>query len=149
MKTKEEIFYDVIDICLAYEQGYGHGEQNSKLQNPYKENSPMFFAWNHGHTEGKISRYRRKPERQKMFEKRNPPEKFPCFFSIGDEQLCITSEEHYNYLNEAADKLYQLIYGYISQPEHDYFCSTHPQESNCFAVALSMDSWVGEHEFNN
>lgn len=83
-----------------------------------------------------------------MFEERNPPEKYPCFLTIKNEQVTIASKEHYDYLNEKANELYQNIYGYKSQPDFDYFCSSHPQESNCFIVALAMDDWCSQHEFN-
>jgi len=63
MKTKEEIFDDVIDICFAYEQGYGHGKQDRKLKNPHKENSSMSIAWDYGYEQGYHSLYKSKPER--------------------------------------------------------------------------------------
>jgi hypothetical protein len=83
-----------------------------------------------------------------MFDKRYPPAKFPCSLKIADERFKIASQEHYNYLNEKADKLYQMMFGYMSQPDLDYFCSPHPQESNCFCTALVMDDWVAQHPFN-
>ena len=84
-----------------------------------------------------------------MLKEISPPEDFPCFLTVEDDELQIASEGHYEYLNQTANKLYQSIYGYISQPEHDYFCSSHPQERNCFVVALTMDEWFTRHEFNN
>ncbi|HHZ70802.1 MAG TPA: hypothetical protein EYN54_11130 [Methylococcaceae bacterium] len=84
-----------------------------------------------------------------MFEKRLPPKRFPCTLTIGDDNLNIHSKEYYDYINEAANKLYQVVHGYKSQPGHDYFCSTHPQESNCFMTALIMDNWMNKHEFND
>lgn len=83
-----------------------------------------------------------------MFEKRLPPEKFPCFLEINKETVKIVSQDHYDYLNEMANKLYQTMFGYISQPEFDYYCSTHPQESNCFVTALVVDDWAANHTFN-
>jgi hypothetical protein len=84
-----------------------------------------------------------------MFEERLPPESYPCFLALKGERIKIASKEHYDYLNNVADKLYQEIHGYKSQPDLDYFCSSHPQESNCFVVALIMDEWCAEHDFNN
>jgi len=83
-----------------------------------------------------------------IFEKRLPPESYPCFLQLKGERLKIHNEEHYKYLNEVADKLYQEIHGYKSQPDFDYFCSTHPHENGCFCVALVMDDWCANHEFN-
>lgn len=83
-----------------------------------------------------------------MFEERQPPKSFPCSLKIKGEHITMHSREHYDYLNDKANKLYQTIYGYRSQPDFDYFCSNHPQESNCFFVALVMDKWVHEHDFN-
>lgn len=83
-----------------------------------------------------------------MFDEKQPPKKFPCFLKTKDESFIVASQEHYNYLNEKADKLYQVMFGYISQPDFDYFCSTHPQEANCFMTALIMDNWCAEQPFN-
>lgn len=80
---------------------------------------------------------------------RLPPKTFPCFLTLRNNEIKIASKEHYDYLNEVADKLYQEFYGYISKPKFDYFCSSHPQESNCFCVALIMDDWCDQHDFNN
>ena len=79
---------------------------------------------------------------------RKAPKSFPCSIHIGGEDFFIASMLHYVYLNEMADKLYGTIYGYIAQPDFDYYCSTHPQETNCFATAVVMDAWVNEQPFN-
>jgi len=59
----DQLIDDVIDICFAYEQGYGHGKQNRKLKNPHKENSSVSIAWNHGYVcGGHNSLYKNKQE---------------------------------------------------------------------------------------
>ena len=83
-----------------------------------------------------------------LFKERAAPISFPCWMELNGESLTIASKEHYDYLNDKADKLYQVFYGYRSQPELDYFCSNHPQENNCFAAALIMDGWCQQHDFN-
>ena len=83
-----------------------------------------------------------------MFKEIKKPSEFPCYLGYDDERYTICSDHHYIYLNEKADKLYQVIHGYISQPDLDYFCSTHPQENNCFMVALIMDEWCKDQPFN-
>lgn len=84
-----------------------------------------------------------------MFNEKQPPKRFPCYLKLNDgETYTIASKEHYDYLNDKANKLYQTIYGYKSQPDFDYFCSNHPQECNCFTTALVMDDWVNQHPFN-
>lgn len=82
------------------------------------------------------------------FKEIKPPSQFPCYLKLDNEHFRICSQEHYDYLNEKADKLYQTIYGYVSQPDFHYFCSNHPQENNCFITALIMDQWVNDHPFN-
>ena len=79
----------------------------------------------------------------------NNTNEFPCWLDLSDrESLCISSQEYYDYINEAANKLYQVMFGYMSQPDLDYLTSSHPQEKNCFVTALVMDHWCAEHEFN-
>jgi len=48
--------YDVIGICTAYEQGYGHGYDQRNLQNPYREKSETWMAWDYGYGEGNRKR---------------------------------------------------------------------------------------------
>ena len=83
-----------------------------------------------------------------MFEKKESPKKFPFFMEGNGDVYSVYSKEHFDYLNEKADMLYQTIHGYKSQLGFNYFESQHPQESNCFSVALIMDKWSSEHEFN-
>lgn len=84
-----------------------------------------------------------------MFNEKKKPKKFPCRLATKDNKVfTISSEDHYNYLNEKANKLYQVVHGYKSQPEFDYFCSNHPQEINCFTTALIIDDWSYNHPFN-
>ena len=51
-EAKEIQKHCVISTCIAYEQGYGHGIANRKLQNPYKRGSDEFYAWKYGHDTG-------------------------------------------------------------------------------------------------
>ena len=45
----------VIEICTAYEQGYGHGYDMRDLSNPYAEGNGK-EAWEYGYSEGMRSR---------------------------------------------------------------------------------------------
>jgi len=84
-----------------------------------------------------------------LFDERQPPDDFPCFFKSDGLRLVIADREHYDYINDKADMLYQTIYGYKSQTDFDYFCSSHPQEQNMFTVAMVMDDWCRQHDFND
>ena len=45
----------VLAICVAYEQGYGHGLKKRELGNPYfmdDENLAAHDAWAYGYSEG-------------------------------------------------------------------------------------------------
>ena len=48
----EDIPLEVLDICTAYEQGYGKGQGERKVGNPYSEASAEWFAWGWGYHEG-------------------------------------------------------------------------------------------------
>ena len=41
----------VLEICTAYEQGYGHGYDKRDLSNPYAEGNGK-EAWEYGYSEG-------------------------------------------------------------------------------------------------
>jgi hypothetical protein len=51
---------ETLGICVAYEQGYGHGLQNrTELTNPYCKNAgPSFMAWNYGFQEGQNKHFK-------------------------------------------------------------------------------------------
>jgi len=41
----------VMDICIAYEEGYEIGEHNmSSALNKYPQESERYYAWHYGHT---------------------------------------------------------------------------------------------------
>lgn len=42
----------VLQICTAYEQGYGHGYDQRGLTNPYRDKSLAQDAWDYGYSEG-------------------------------------------------------------------------------------------------
>ena len=84
-----------------------------------------------------------------MFSSKDKLDEFPVGFVVGDESYKVISAEHYDYLNEKANKIYQVVHGYRSQEGFDYYCSSHPQESNCFMAALVLDDWCSQHDFNN
>ena len=44
----------VYGICVAYEQGFGHGLQRRNLGNPYPPNSDNFLAWDFGYNAGEL-----------------------------------------------------------------------------------------------
>ena len=44
--------YDIIGICIAYEQGYGHGYDQRNMPNPYTEKSETWMAYDYGYSEG-------------------------------------------------------------------------------------------------
>ena len=44
--------HNVLAICTAYEQGYGHGLERRNLGNPYKKDSDEWQAWDYGYSEG-------------------------------------------------------------------------------------------------
>jgi hypothetical protein len=44
--------HEILAICTAYEQGYGHGYERRNLTNPYKKDSDEWHAWDHGYSEG-------------------------------------------------------------------------------------------------
>jgi len=48
--------YDVIGICIAYEQGYGQGYDKRNLKNPYGEGKETWIAWDYGYSEGNRKR---------------------------------------------------------------------------------------------
>jgi hypothetical protein len=77
-----------------------------------------------------------------------PLKVFPVRLGVDGESCVISSLEHYSYLNEKANKLYQLMLGYKSQPGFDYYSSNHPQERDSFLTALALDHWCSQHEFN-
>lgn len=84
----------------------------------------------------------------KNIRERNLPINFPWCLDIKGDRYIIASKEHYDYLNEMSNKLYQVMFGCDSQPGHNYFCANHPQESICFIASLIIDDWSIEHEFN-
>lgn len=43
---------EVLGICTAYEQGYGHGQDSRGLPNPYKAETDEWEAWDYGYSEG-------------------------------------------------------------------------------------------------
>lgn len=43
----------VLEICTAYEQGYGHGYDQRDLSNPYTKETHAWDAWDYGYSEGK------------------------------------------------------------------------------------------------
>ena len=43
---------DILGICNAYEQGYGHGYGRRGLPNPYKTGTDEWQAWDYGYSEG-------------------------------------------------------------------------------------------------
>jgi len=47
-------YEEVLDICLAYEQGVGKGRRDSNDDNPYTKGDSMHMAWNYGYAEGLI-----------------------------------------------------------------------------------------------
>jgi hypothetical protein len=50
--------HEVLAICTAYEQGYGHGYEQRSLSNPYAISSDERDAWDHGYNEGARARQR-------------------------------------------------------------------------------------------
>ncbi len=46
----------VLEICTAYEQGYGHGYDQRGLPNPYRDKSLTQDAWDYGYSEGNRKR---------------------------------------------------------------------------------------------
>jgi hypothetical protein len=44
--------HEILAICTAYEQGYGHGYDCRSLKNPYKKDSDEWQAWDYGYNEG-------------------------------------------------------------------------------------------------
>ena len=41
----------VMDICVAYEEGYAHAEQGMASSfNTYEEKTDKYYAWYYGHT---------------------------------------------------------------------------------------------------
>lgn len=46
------INWDVISICIAYEQGFGDGLDNRTKPNPYTPGTNNFDAWNYGYETG-------------------------------------------------------------------------------------------------
>lgn len=43
---------EILEICTAYEQGYGKGYDMRKCVNPYKLLSKGWKAWDYGYSEG-------------------------------------------------------------------------------------------------
>lgn len=52
--------FKVLEICCAYEQGYGKGLDDRNCLNPYKPNSNGWDAWGYGYYEGqnKLKKYK-------------------------------------------------------------------------------------------
>ncbi len=48
----DKMDYEVLDICTAYEQGYGKGQSQSTNTNPYTPKSSVWQAWGYGYEEG-------------------------------------------------------------------------------------------------
>lgn len=48
----------VLEICTAYESGYGHGYDQRNLSNPYNHGSNEWQGWDHGYAEGNRRRQR-------------------------------------------------------------------------------------------
>ncbi|MCP3703175.1 MAG: hypothetical protein GY954_09635 [Alteromonas sp.] len=44
--------HEVLAICTAYEQGYGHGYDQRGLPNPYGKKTDEWEAWDYGYSEG-------------------------------------------------------------------------------------------------
>ena len=40
---------NVLLICMAYEQGLGHGLKQRSLKNPYNEGTDEYDAWQYGY----------------------------------------------------------------------------------------------------
>ena len=79
-----------------------------------------------------------------VLRERKPIDNFPRYFEIKGEQYEVRDKEHYDYLNRFAGQLYHLILKYKARYGFDYYSSSHPQEFNCFAVAMIMDVWTKE-----
>lgn len=45
-----------LEICTAYEQGYGHGYSKRNLTSPYRKGLDECDAWEYGYSEGSRSR---------------------------------------------------------------------------------------------
>lgn len=84
-----------------------------------------------------------------MFDRKCKPECFPVYLTVGEETYRIADQEHYDYLNSMAGKLYSDLLGYIHREGFDYYVSSHPQEHGCFATALRLDDWVMHHDYNS
>lgn len=55
MNNETELNYrKVYGICVAYEQGFGHGLQRRNLGNPYPQKSENFLAWDFGYKAGEL-----------------------------------------------------------------------------------------------
>lgn len=53
MEKVDLIDSQTLGICVAYEQGYGHGLENrTELSNPYSLCSKIKMAWDYGFSEG-------------------------------------------------------------------------------------------------
>ena len=48
LKTSEIPELQLLDICIAYESGFGHGLKRSGYVNPYPEESPSAWAYAYG-----------------------------------------------------------------------------------------------------
>ena len=59
MKDEE----DIIGMCNAYEQGYGHGYQLRTLPNPYELEDDFKAAWDYGYLRGRSKRIDHDTER--------------------------------------------------------------------------------------
>jgi len=53
MPAKTDRQFLVFKICDAYESGYGHGQKDDKLPNPYRVDSDEFYAYNIGYELGR------------------------------------------------------------------------------------------------
>jgi hypothetical protein len=70
MNDKELIDSETLAICVAYEQGFGHGLQNrTKLVNPYSSTAMISLrsfamrckmAWDYGFSEGQAKHRQQK-----------------------------------------------------------------------------------------
>ena len=53
MDNENLIDDEILGICVAYEQGYGHGLENrTELNNPYSLSAQQRAAWDYGFSEG-------------------------------------------------------------------------------------------------